>query len=167
MAQQSNTFPQAWLEAEGEFGALAIEYRLTNECDIDPGFAIVEHPDIDVTRQEILGSIAAFLKQASREDIPDEAYISASLDVFDQKTIPDRTLETSEYDALLAALERLGPWPETRSMPLGGNTYKCTFDEDGLLIKVEKLAGEKEGYTEFDGQLAEQGPFRLRWQVEE
>ncbi len=103
MAQQSKTFPEAWLKAEGEFGTLAIEYRLTNECDIDPSFKIVEHPNVDVTREEILGSIEAFLKQAVKEDIPETAFVSASLEVFGQETIPDRTLEKTEYDALRAA----------------------------------------------------------------
>ena len=55
MAQQSKSFPEAWLKAESEFGTSAIEYRLTNDCEIDPGFEIVEHPNVDVTREEILG----------------------------------------------------------------------------------------------------------------
>lgn len=52
-------------------------------------------------------------------------------------------------------------------MPLGGNTYKRTFNEEGLLTKAEKHAGEGGAYTELKEELAEQGPFRLRWQVED
>lgn len=166
-AQQSKSFPQEWLEAEGEFGSLAIEYRLTNECDIDPNFEIVEYPNISVTREEILGAIAAFMKQSTREDVPEKTVVSASLEVFGQETIPDRILEKSEYDALLAVIKRLGPWPAVRSLPIGGNTYKCTFGHDGNLKKVEKLASDGEGYTELEGELSEKGPWRLRWQVED
>ena len=71
------------------------------------------------------------------------------------KTFPDRTLEKAEYDVLFVALKRLGPYPEIRSMPLDGNTYKCTFDKHGVLTKVEKLGGDGKGYVDFDGQLAE------------
>ncbi len=166
-AQQSKMWPKAWLEAEGGFGSLVIEYRLTNECDIDPDFEIVEHPNIEVTREEILGSLASFLKRATREDISEKAFTSASLEVFGQEDIPDRTLEKSEYEALLASLKRLGPWPQVRTMPLGSDTFRCTFDATGLLTKEEKSAGDEEGYTELKEDLSKQGPFRIRWEVEE
>ncbi len=52
-------------------------------------------------------------------------------------------------------------------MPLGGNTYKCTFNEEGLLTKVEKHTGDRGGYIELKEELAEQGPFRLAWKVED
>jgi len=167
MAQHSKTWPREWLEAEGEFGVLVIEYWLTSECKVAPGIEIVEHPNIEVTIEEIIVAMMPFLKQAIRPEIPKDAFTTASLEVFGQETFPDRTLEKSEYDALFAVLERLGPWPETQLMPLGGNTYKCTFDKHGLLTNVEKLSEDGEGYTDFEGRLAEQGPFRLRWEVED
>jgi len=167
MGQQSKTLPREWFDAEGAFGVLVIEYWLTNECTVAPGIEIVEHPNIEVTIEEVIVAMIPFIEQSLSPEIPKDAFATASLEVFGQETFPDRTLEKSELDALFVVLERLGPWPETRTMPLGKNTYKCTFDKHGLLTKVEKLNEDGESYSDFEGRLAEQGPFRLRWEVED
>lgn len=167
MAQQSRTIPHEWVDAGSEFGVLVIEYRLTDECGIASGFEIVEQPNVEVTTEQIIFAMMSFWKQALRIGIPKEAITTASLEVFGQETFPDRTLGKFEYDALSAVFDRLGPWPETRLMPLGGNTYRCTFDKHKLLTNVERLSGNEGGYVDFEGNLAEQGPFRLQWEVED
>ena len=166
-AENSKLWPDRWLNTESEFGSLVIEYRLTNECEIDPEFRIVVHPQIEVTRDEIYGSMEVFLRRATRQDIPDEAMSSVSLEVFGQETIPDRVLEKSEYDALMTNLETLGPWPMVRTIPVGGSTYRCTFDSSGALTKAEQSKNEEDSYREVLGSLNEEGPFRFRWEIEE
>ena len=165
LAQQSERFPQEWYEADVEFGVLVVEYRLTNECTV-AGIEIVEHPNMEVTIEQIIIAMMPFLEKSISQDIPKEALSAAIEEVFGKETVPDRALMESEYDTLMAALDRLGPWPETRTMPLGGNYYRCTFDKYGHLMKVEQLDENKDGYTDFHGQLDEQGPFRLRWEIE-
>jgi len=160
-------WPKAWLESESEFGSLAIEYRLTDDCGINPNFEIVEYPNIEVTRDEIQSAMRWFLKRATQEDIPEEAWIVASLEVFGQETTPDRVLEKNEYDALRDSLERLGPWSQVRTLPLGGKTLRCTFDPTGTLIKVEKLSADKVEYSDFAEDLSAQGPYRLQWKIED
>ena len=164
-AQQSTISSQDWSDTDGEFGALAIEYRLTDSCDIDPTFEVLEYPKIELTNEQIFHELSVYLNQSTREQISDEAVAAASLQVFGQETIPDRTLEISEFDALVEAVDRFGPWPLVRTAPIGANTYKCTFDGDGLLAKVEKLVSVGEGYRELAGKLSEEGPFRIRWRV--
>ena len=164
-AQQSVIFAQDWGDIDGEFGALAIEYRLTDSCDIDPTFEVLEGPKIDLTNEQIFHELSAYLSQGTHEQISDEAVVAASLQVFGQETIPDRTLEIFEFDALVEAVDRFGPWPVVRTAPIGANTYRCTFDEYGILVKVEKLVGVEEGYSEIANKLSEEGPFRIRWRV--
>ena len=152
---------------ESESGSLAIEYRLTDECDIDSDFEIVEHPNVEVTRDEILGAVGALLRRATREDISEEAFATASLEVFGQESIPDRVLEKGEYEAMRDLLERLGPWPQVRTLPLGSRSLRCTFDPAGTLIKVEKKSDDETDYSELKESLNKQGPFRLRWKIED
>ena len=160
-------WPKSWLESELEFGSLAVEYRLTDDCGINPDFEIVEYPNIEVTRDEILSSMGSFLKRATREDVPEKALAAASLEVFGQESIPDRVLEKNEYDALRNSLECLGPWPQVRTFPLGGKTLRCTFDPTGTLIKVEETSGDGVEYSDLAEGLSKQGPFRFRWEVED
>ncbi len=166
LAQQPESFPREWYETDVEFGVLVVEYRLTNECAVAPGIVIVEHPNIEVTIEQIIIAMMPFIGKSINQDIPKESLSAAIEEVFGKETVPDRALMESEYDALMAALDRLGPWPETRTMPLGGNSYRCTFDKHGRLTKVELFDEDKDGYTDFHGQLDEQGPFRLRWEIE-
>lgn len=166
-AEKSELWPDRWLKAESDFGSLVIEYRLTDDCEIDREFEIVVHPQIEVTRDEIYGSMEAFLRQGTQENIPDEAVSGASLEVFGQETLPDRVIEKPEYEALVTMLETLGPWPMVRTLPVGGKTFRCTYDSSGALIKTEQSEDKGESFRDVLGSLNEEGPFRFRWEIEE
>ena len=160
-------WPDRWLEADVEFGSLVVEARFTNDCGIDPEFEIIEHPNIDVTRTEILDALQVFLNRDFREDIPKEVMSSVSMEVFGTKTLPDRTIRKFEYEALMEKLEDLGPWPTVRTVRLGSRTIRCVFDGSGVLVLAEKSEDEGSTFDSVLGHLDQEDPFRFRWEVED
>ena len=166
-AQQAPQWPDRWLGAGIDFGSLTVKYRLTDDCDIDPDFEITESPNLDVTREEILDSLTSFLAVGTRDDIPRDVVMAVVEDRFGPEGIPTRPMTKSEYDELMADLDELGPWPRLRIAPVSGNTYRCSFDLSGELTRVERSDAGRDLYSDFDESLSDQGPFTLRWVIEE
>lgn len=166
-AQQAPPWPERWLAAGVDFGALTVEYRLTDDCGIDPNFEITETPNLDVTPEEILESLKGFLASGTRDDVPRAELISVLEDVFGHEGVPDRPMTRDEYDRLTSKFESLGPWPQIRIAPVSGSTYRCSFDVSGELTRVERSDPERDLYNDFDEPLSDQGPFILRWYIEE
>ncbi len=166
-AQQAPPWPERWLAAGIEFGKLRVEYRLTDDCEIDPNFEITESPNLDVTTEEILGSLKGFLSSGTRDDIPREVVMSVLEGVFGQEGVPTRPMTVEEYERVTDNFEKLGPWPQIRIAPVSSNTFRCTFDVSGELVQVERSDAGKDVYREFDESLSEQGPFILSWYIEE
>ena len=166
-AQQAPPWPARWLAAGVDFGSLKVEYRLTDDCQIDSEFEIAELPNLDVTRDEVLESLQRFLAGGTRDDIPPDVVVSVIEDEFGQEGIPSRPMTGDEYERVTAEFERLGPWPQIRIAPVGRSTYRCTFDLSGELVRLERSDAEKDLYTDFNERLSEQGPFSLQWVIEE
>lgn len=162
----SVSWPEEWRGVEGGFGRLQIEYRLTNECGIDPDFNIAERPSIEVTRNQVFDVLKGLLMKTTVDVIPKDAYRSANLAVLGQEESPDRALEESEYKALLASLKASGPWPQVRTVPIYSEKYKCMFDKMGRLLAVEQLDADEKGYIILEGDLSQLGPFSLGWSEE-
>ena len=166
-AQQAPPWPDRWLAAGIEFGHLKVEYRLTDDCKIDPDFEITESPNLDVTTEEILESLEGFLASGTRDDIPRDVLVEILEDVFGQGGVPTRPMTKDEYDLVTSKFESLGPWPQVRIAPVSRSTYRCSFDVAGELIRVERSDAGRDLYSDFDEDLSEQGPFILGWRIEE
>ncbi len=165
--QQMPPWPERWLVAGVEFGNLRVAYRLTDDCDIDPDFEITDSPSLDVTRQEILGSLRGFLAAGTRDDPPREVVFRILDDTRAQERAADQPMSRIDYAALNAELEKLGPWPRVRMAPVGSHTYRCTFDSSGALIRLERSVTGEDQFSDFAGDLSEEGPFFLKWTIEE
>ena len=166
-AQQIPHWPERWLAAGVDFGTLKVAYRLTDNCEIDPDFEITEVPNLDVTREEIFESLTGFLANNTRDDVPRHIVVRVLDEVFGEEGLGDRPMSKSEYDAVIAEFDRLGPWPQTRIAFVSSSTYRCSFDVSGELTGVEISDADKDLYRAFDERLSEQGPFFLSWYIEE
>lgn len=166
-AQQAPSWPEHWLAAGLEFGKLSVAYRLTDDCEIDPDFEITESPNLDVTREEILGSLTGFLAAGTRHDPPREVMFKVMREVLGPDRDPNQSLTQTEYETLVAEIEKLGPWPTVRLAPVSRDTYRCTFDTSGALIRVERSVSGESPFSDLAGNLSEEGPFFLSWYIEE
>ena len=166
-AQQTPPWPERWFSAGNDFGSLRVDYRLTDDCEIDPDFEVVEWSRFEVTREEILASLNQFLEGNTRSDPPLDVLYRVFDDVLDPNRDPNQAMTEAELAEVLAALEELGPWPQVRVAPVSSTTYRCTFDPSGALVRVEQSAPGEDEFTDFDGQLSELGPFNVRWYIEE
>ncbi|MDJ0909210.1 MAG: hypothetical protein QNI99_08440 [Woeseiaceae bacterium] len=142
-------------------------YRLTEDCEVDPDFEIIESPNLDVTREEILGSLNGFLANGTRDDIPRDVVMKVMESMFGEEGVPTRPMTKDEYDQMVAEFERLGPWPQIRIAPVCTSTFRCSFDASGSLVRVERSETGKDLFSDFDERLGDQGPFFLRWHIEE
>lgn len=165
--QQAPPWPDRWLAAGSDFGNLRVAYRLTDDCQIDPDFEIIESPNLDVTNEEILESLTGFLANGTRDDIPRDVLMAVMEGVFGQQDVPARPMTKGEYDQMVSEFERLGPWPQIRFAPVGTSTFRCSFDVAGGLVRVERSDAGKDLFTDVDRALSDQGPFFLRWYIEE
>lgn len=159
-------WPDRWLAAGVDFGTLAVLFRFTDDCGIDPGFEIVERPNIQVSRTEIFDALQALLHRDSRKDFPQKALSSAFVEVFGTEKPPDRALEKSEYDAVMNKVETLGPWPTIRTIQLGNQTIRCTFDAGGALVEAEESKDGGRTFGSVLGSLDKQDPVLFRWEVD-
>lgn len=166
-AQQAPPWPDRWLSEGLDFGRLKVEYRLTDECDIDLDFEITESPNLDVTRDEVFESLTGFLAAGTRDDPPRDVLYGVFDQVLDPERDPNQPMSQTELAAVLAELERLGPWPKVRMAPVGRYTYRCTLDTTGTLIRLERSVAGEDEFSDVVEQLSDQGPFYLTWSIEE
>ena len=165
-AHQAPPLPERWLAAGDDFGALRVAYRLTDDCDIDPDFEIVESPNLAVTHDEVRGLLTSFLGYDTRDDVPRDVVMRVMEDVFGEEAVPTRPMTQDEYDRVISEFERLGPWPQIRFVTVESSTFRCSLDVSGNLVRVERSDAGKDLFRDFDEDLSEQGPFFLRWDID-
>ena len=166
-AVKNDRWPDVWLAAGDHFGRLVADVRLTNQCELDPHAVIVESPGIEVTPAEILGAVSMQIRITEQNDVPEEVLVTVNQQVFGQEMAPDRVIEKREYNAYMAAIESLGPWPRQRTIVFGPTIFSCYLSVDGSLRRAERrsLTGHA-GAVDIDS-LNSEGPFRFIWDGDE